>query len=60
MNCKFSNCSRGQPNPFERGCDGLVTSLRDKVEGSMSPIDYFTAIFVGMCIGMAGVAFIYG
>jgi len=26
----------------------------------MGPIDYFTAVFVGMCIGLAGAAFVYG
>jgi hypothetical protein len=25
----------------------------------MSPIDYFMAIFTGMCIGLAGVAYIW-
>jgi hypothetical protein len=32
--------------------DGLGGSL-------MSPIDYFMAIFAGMCIGVAGVAYVW-
>jgi hypothetical protein len=27
---------------------------------SMSPIDYFIAIFAGMCIGLAGMAYVLG
>jgi len=34
---------------------GAVIGLR-----SMSPIDYFIAIFVGMCIGLAGMAYVFG
>jgi hypothetical protein len=34
-----------------------IRHARDQ-EGVMAPIDYFMAIFVGMCIGLAGLAVI--
>ena len=28
------------------------------MEGVMTPIDYFMGVFVGMCIGLAGLAYV--
>jgi hypothetical protein len=37
----------------------LFGSMGGGPRGAMTPIDYFMAIFAGMCIGVAGVAYIW-
>jgi hypothetical protein len=32
---------------------------RQRGEPAMNPIDYFMSIFVGMCIGLAGLSFVF-
>ena len=61
MNCKLARLfPRIAGTNFSVVGSGWSPARRDKVEESMGPIDYFTAVFVGMCIGLAGAAFVYG
>jgi hypothetical protein len=45
-------------NAFERLAKGGGLPSAE-VEESMAPIDYFMAIFVGMCIGLTGLAYLW-
>ena len=47
--CDYRNRSA---SPFQRQCTSL--------EVAMTPIDYFMAVFVGMCLGFAGLAYLVG
>jgi hypothetical protein len=55
------------PHPRYRDCGFLcdraeqcadATTEMHTMKDPMSPIDYFMAIFTGMCIGVTGVAYV--
>jgi hypothetical protein len=50
LDCGFP-CDRAEQ------CADVITEMRT-MKDPMSPIDYFVAIFAGMCIGIAGVAYV--
>ena len=46
-------------SPFDRAeqCADATTEMHT-MKDPMIPIDYFMALFTGMCIGVAGVAYV--